>query len=75
MRAAPIEERMGAYGQIESAWPVAGSVLVSEGVAYFAAGRQQLSDGGVFIFAVNPMTGERHWVHKLNEIPQKGIRG
>lgn len=75
LRAAPIDERMGAYGQIESAWPVAGSVLVSDDIAYFAAGRQQLSDGGVFIFAADPATGEQHWVHKLNDIPQKGYEG
>ena len=75
LRAAPIDERIGAYGQIESAWPVAGSILVMDGAAYFAAGRQQMSDGGVFIFSIDPRTGERHWVHKLNEIPQKGYRG
>ena len=75
LRAAPLEERMGAYGQLESAWPVAGSVLVSDDVAYVAAGRQQLSDGGVFLFSLDPLTGERHWVHKLNDIPQKGYEG
>ena len=74
-QAAPIDERMGAYGQLESAWPVAGTVLISDDTAYFAAGRQELSDGGVFIFSVNPMTGERNWVHKLNDIPQKGYDG
>ena len=75
LRAAPLDERMGAYGQLESAWPVAGSVLVMDDIAYFAAGRQQLSDGGVFIFSVNPTTGETHWVHKLNDIPQRGYEG
>lgn len=75
LRAAPLDERMGAYGQIESAWPVAGTVLVMDDIAYFVAGRQQLSDGGVFIFSVDPLTGEQHWVHKLNDIPQKGYEG
>lgn len=75
LRAAPLEERMGAYGQLESAWPVAGSVLVSDDIAYVAAGRQQLSDGGVFIFSLDPMTGATHWVQKLNDIPQKGYEG
>jgi hypothetical protein len=46
-------------------------VLVREDVAYFVAGRQQLADGGVLIFAVDPMTGKRHWVHRLDEIPHK----
>lgn len=75
MRAAPLGERMGAYGQLESAWPVAGTVLVMDDTAYFVAGRQQLSDGGVFIFSVDPMTGERNWVHKLTDIPQSGYEG
>ncbi len=74
-QAAPIDERMGAYGQIESAWPVSGSVLISDEKAYFVAGRQQLSDGGVFIFSVDPMTGEKEWVHKLNDIPQVSYDG
>ncbi len=74
-QAAPIDERMGAYGQIESAWPVAGSVLVMDDKAYFVAGRQELSDGGVFIFSLDPMTGEKHWARKHNSIPQKGYDG
>ncbi len=74
-QAAPIDERMGAYGQIESAWPVAGAVLISDGSAYFSAGRQQLSDGGVFIFSLDPMTGKKNWVHKINSIPQKSYDG
>ena len=74
-QAAPIDERIGAYGQIESAWPVAGSVLVNDEKAYFVAGRQELSDGGVFIFSVDPMTGEKLWVKKHDSIPQKGYDG
>lgn len=74
-QASPIDERMGAYGQLESAWPVAGSVLVIDDNAYFVAGRQQLSDGGVFIFSVDPMTGEKHWAQKINNIPQKSYDG
>lgn len=74
-QAAPIDERMAAYGQLESPWPVAGSVLALDGVAYFVAGRQELADGGVFVFSVDPMTGKQHWVRKLNSIPQKGYNG
>ena len=71
-RAAPIDERIVAYGQVESAWPVAGSVLVRDNTAYFAAGRQQLADGGVLIFALNPLTGKKQWVYRLDHMPQKG---
>lgn len=70
MRATPDEERIVAYGQVESAWPVAGSVLVMDDIAYFAAGRQPLADGGIFLFAVDPLSGARHWVHRLDDMPQ-----
>ncbi len=72
-RAAPSDERIVAYGQVESPWPVAGAVLVMDGVAYFAAGRQPLADGGIFVYAVDPLTGKQLWVHQLNSIPQKGF--
>ncbi len=70
-RAAPVDERIVAYGQVESAWPVPGAVLVRNDTAYFVAGRQQLADGGVLVFAVDPMTGDKKWVHRLDSIPQK----
>ncbi len=71
-RAAPVDERIVAYGQVESAWPVPGAVLVRKDTAYFVAGRQQLADGGVLIFAVDPLTGKKRWVHRLDHMPQKG---
>lgn len=71
--AAPLDERIVAYGQLESPWPVPGSVLVSDGVAYFAAGRQSFADGGIFVFAVDPSSGALHWVQRLDTVPQKGF--
>lgn len=70
LRAAPIDERIVAYGQLESPWPIPGSVLIVDGVAYFAAGRQPLADGGVLVFAVDPMTGNVRWVKPINSVPQ-----
>ena len=72
MQAALTNERIVAYGQVESPWPVPGAVLIADDVAYFAAGRQPLADGGVLVFAVDPLTGKRHWVHRINTIPQAG---
>ncbi len=69
-RVAPLEEQIVAYGQLESPWPVPGSVLVIDDVAYFAAGRQSLADGGIFIFAVEPASGKINWVRRLNSVPQ-----
>lgn len=58
LRAAPQERLVVAYGQVESAWPVHGSILVVDDVAYFAAGRSSHLDGGIHVFAVDPATGE-----------------
>jgi outer membrane protein assembly factor BamB len=57
-RAAPDETRIVAHGQLESLWPVHGTVLLSNGVAYVAAGRSTHLDGGIRLYALEPGTGE-----------------
>lgn len=55
----PLERRfICAYGQPESAWPVCGSILVRDGLAYFAAGRNSFTDGGIFLYALDPRSGK-----------------
>jgi outer membrane protein assembly factor BamB len=56
-RAGPETRLMAVLGQLESVWPVNGSVLVQNGRAYFAAGRSSHLDGGVRVFALDPATG------------------
>ena len=51
------DRRMCAYEQVESAWPVCGSILVYHNVAYFVAGRNSFLDGGLFLFGLDPQTG------------------
>jgi outer membrane protein assembly factor BamB len=75
LRAAPSEEQIIAYGQIESPWPVPGSVLVVDGVAYFAAGRQPLADGGILLFAAEPATGRLLWLKRLDTLPMTDFYG
>jgi len=63
-RAAPADLRMGAFGQIESVWPVHGSVLVpeiddGEAELWCVAGRSMFLDGGLRLLRLNPATGER----------------
>ncbi len=57
-RAAPEERRIVAFEQVESPWPVPGSVLVQRGTAYVAAGRSSFLDGGVYLYGLDPKTGE-----------------
>ncbi|UCC98989.1 MAG: PQQ-like beta-propeller repeat protein, partial [Phycisphaerales bacterium] len=52
------DKLIGAYGQLESKWPVFGSVLILNDTLYFAAGRCSYLDGGIFLYALNPRTGE-----------------
>jgi len=65
-RAAPDDRRIVAFGQIESAWPVHGSVLVMNDVAYVAAGRSSFLDGGIFLYGLDPTTGEKKYETRLD---------
>jgi len=53
-----------AYEQIESAWPVCGSILIKDDIAYFVAGRNSYVDGGLFLFGLDPQTGRM--IHQRN---------
>jgi len=57
-RAAPIDRRLVAFDQLESAWPVHGSVLVQKGVASFVAGRSMYIDGGLRMIRLDAATGK-----------------
>lgn len=57
-RAAPEERQICVMGQVESAWPVHGSVLVREDKVYCTAGRSSHLDGGIYLFALDPRSGE-----------------
>jgi outer membrane protein assembly factor BamB len=56
--AAPRDRLVTIHGQLESAWPVHGSVLVQNGVLYFSAGRSSYLDGGMHYFGLEPQTGK-----------------
>jgi len=57
-RGAPTARRIVAFGQVESAWPVHGNVLVKDGVVFFAAGRSSYLDGGIHVYGLDPATGK-----------------
>lgn len=56
-RAAPAERRLVAYEQLESAWPVSGSVLALPDAICFVAGRSAFLDGGMRLVRLDPASG------------------
>jgi len=55
--AAPMDQRLMAFEQVESVWPVHGSVLIQDGVLYCVAGRSMFLDGGLRLWRLDPKTG------------------
>lgn len=55
--AAAADLRAVSRERVESLWPVHGSVLMQDGVAYVAAGRSTWLDGGIDLYGLNPATG------------------
>jgi outer membrane protein assembly factor BamB len=58
-RAAPEERQMGAFDQLESVWPVHGSVLVQDDTLWCVAGRSMFLDGGLRMLRLDPKTGTK----------------
>jgi outer membrane protein assembly factor BamB len=58
-RAAPEDRRMTSFEQVESVWPVHGSVLVRDGVVYCIAGRSMFVDGGLRYLRLDTKTGRK----------------
>ncbi len=61
--AAPTDRKVMSYGQLESVWPLSGSVLVQADAAgkarlYCVAGRSMFLDGGLRMVILDPATGE-----------------
>jgi len=57
-RAAKANVQQVCDGRLESLWPVHGSVLVVGDELYFAAGRSSYVDDGLYLYKLNPRTGE-----------------
>ncbi len=58
LRAARVQRHIVASGQLESASPVRGSVLIQDGVAYVTAGRSSYLDGGIDLHRLDLGTGD-----------------
>ncbi|MDZ4850738.1 MAG: PQQ-binding-like beta-propeller repeat protein [Pirellulaceae bacterium] len=58
-RAAPMDRRTMAYEQLESLWPVHGSILIHNDIVHGVAGRSIFLDGGLRMLRLNLTTGEK----------------
>jgi outer membrane protein assembly factor BamB len=73
-RAAPTGAKLLSYQQVESPWPVHGSVLIRGDVAYCLAGRTVFLDGGMRLLRLDCSTGKMLSETVLNEIdPSTGM--
>jgi outer membrane protein assembly factor BamB len=59
--AAPAVRRIMVHGQLESAWPAAASVAISDETVCVAAGRHNLAEGGVVVAAFDLTGGKKKW--------------
>ena len=74
-RAAPETRWIVNMDQLESAWPVHGSVLVHEGTAYFVAGRSSYIDGGMHLFGLDSESGEIVFHRRISHRdPETGLQ-
>jgi len=73
--AAPADQRTVSFGQIESVWPVTGSVLVRDDVVYCTAGRSSYLDGGMVMARLDAATGkELGRTRFANRDPKTGMQ-
>ncbi|MEO6784753.1 MAG: PQQ-binding-like beta-propeller repeat protein, partial [Chthoniobacteraceae bacterium] len=56
---APNSRKHGAFEQIESVWPIHGSVLVEDGTVNCVAGRSVFLDGGLRFLRLDAATGKK----------------
>ena len=66
-RAAPSNRRTMIFEQLESLWPVPGSVLVEDGIVSFVAGRSAFLDGGMRFYRLDAATGKKQVEKVIND--------
>ncbi len=65
--AAPEDRRLTAFQQVESIWPVHGTVLVQNGAVTFVAGRSSFLDSGLRMYQLEAETGKMLSVKRIDE--------
>jgi len=64
--AAANEKKIVAHGHVETAWSLLGSLLIKDNKVIVNAGYTPDSDGGIYMWALNPYTGEVEWNNIIN---------
>ncbi|MBW2075393.1 MAG: PQQ-binding-like beta-propeller repeat protein [Deltaproteobacteria bacterium] len=73
-QAAPEDRQMVNDEQLESVWPVHGSVLIVNDTVYCLAGRNIFIDGGMSLTLLDPETGRLLSENKLDDMYESGKR-
>ena len=72
-RGAPIDRRLMAFEQLESVWPIHGSVLTLNDEVWFTAGRSNFLDGGLRLIRLNSKNGQLISETMIDELdPESG---
>jgi len=78
-KAANVDKRIIANNRLESVWPIHGSVLVQDGIVYFAAGRSSYLDGGIRLYGLDVYSGKKLHEATVSSTPvypgKKGAQG
>lgn len=68
--AAPYERNIVAFSQVESSWPLLGSLLIHDGLVVAVAGYHPVANGGIQVWALDPQTGAVKWHTPLRRTPE-----
>ncbi len=72
-RAAPMDRRTMTYEQLESLWPVHGSVLIQDDIVNCVSGRSNFLDGGLRLIRLELATGKKLTENIMDETnPETG---
>ncbi len=74
-QAAPRVRQIVVDEQLESVWPVSGSLLVQNESVYFVAGRNSYLDGGMFLYRLEAASGELQQSVRLTVDPPRRDAG
>lgn len=70
--APPADRRLTAFDQIESVWPVHGTILVENDIAHFIVGRSAFLDGGMQYVRIDARTGSQIAVTTIDDNDPSG---